>query len=67
MIAWALRIVSSLFRRNPEADHDQPVEMLVRPKFKDFRYSGGTYEESQENYRAALKEYNLRTGREWEE
>ena len=40
---------------------------LVRPRFKDFRHSGSTFEESQANYHAALREYNRRTGRDWED
>jgi len=40
-------------------------EETARPRFKDFRHSGGTFEESQENYRAALREFNRRTGRDW--
>jgi hypothetical protein len=36
----------------------------TRPKFKDFRYSGSTYEESYEKYLEALHEYQERTGRE---
>jgi hypothetical protein len=35
-----------------------------RPKFKDFRYSGSTYEESHDNYQRALERWQQKTGRE---
>ena len=35
-----------------------------RPKFKDFRHTGGTYEESYDNYLEALHKWQQLTGRE---
>lgn len=65
MIGWLIRIISSLSGGKPQEPSQPSSETLVRPRFKDFRHSGGTYEESMANYHAALKEYNRRTGREW--
>jgi len=35
-----------------------------RPKFKDFRHTGKTYEESYDNYLEALEKWQTLTGRE---
>lgn len=60
VLFWAQR----RFRRRPVAPAEyqyEPVAMS-RPRFKDFRHSGGTYEESQANYQQALRQWQEQTG-----
>jgi hypothetical protein len=47
---------------------ETPLELPPpQPRFKDFRHSGGTFEESQANYRAALERWQQQTGRTYDE
>jgi hypothetical protein len=45
---------------NPVAE-PEPLPMS-RPRFKDFRYSGSTYEESMANYQSALRQWQEQNG-----
>lgn len=60
VLFWAQR----RFRRRPAAPAEYQYEAVAmsRPRFKDFRYSGSTYEESQANYQNALRQWQEQTG-----
>jgi hypothetical protein len=65
LLAVAALVVRRLLGRKRQAAAPAPsaVATMKRPRFKDFRHSGSTYEESHANYVAAVEKYQRLTGR----
>lgn len=67
LVAVVVTVARLVHKTPPQAPPESaPMPDMARPRFKDFRHSGGTFEESQANYRAALERWQQQTGRTYD-